>query len=409
MPPTKHSEHGASIAARWLACPGSVKLSRGQPNYDNIHSITGTAAHTLAEWCFDDEQDPHHFVGREIPVKDNTLGITEVEVDEDMAAAVKVYTDYVHSRVRPLDAQWWRELEVDLSSLNPPEGVELYGTSDCPLYLPAEKLLEVVDYKHGSGVVVEVKGNVQLRYYALGVYLALNSPLPVLDIETVRITIVQPRAQHPDGPIRSEDVSVADLLAFGQYLVNGARITQRDDAPLVPGSHCRFCPASPICPAQREQTQALARVTFADMPVDLPPEPETLPPDVLADILTKLPILEDWARAVRQHAYHMAERGEAPEGFKLVAGRPTRRWLDEADVKAYLVDEHGLDVEELHTLKLKSPAQIEKLIGKKNLPDHYYEKKSSTYKLVPLHDPRPAVAALSAGEVFAALPPGDAE
>lgn len=92
MAPNLHSELGASIAARWMACPGSVRLSRGMPNYDTIHSLTGTAAHALAEMCFDDASfEPHQFIGDEIPIESKSVG--SVTVTEEMADAVKLFAE----------------------------------------------------------------------------------------------------------------------------------------------------------------------------------------------------------------------------------------------------------------------------------------------------------------------------
>jgi hypothetical protein len=405
MPPKAHSEHGASVAARWLACPGSVRLSRGMENHETIHSVTGTAAHALAENCLIFGGEPHAAVGEMITIEGKS--VDKVEVTEDMADAVKVYVDYCRALQREPGAHWWTELAIDLAELGPPEGIEMYGTSDFPIYLPAIRTLEVVDYKHGSGVVVEVKGNKQLRYYALGALLRIQREYPELDIDEVKITIVQPRAAHPDGPIRSETMTVLDLLAFSAQLMAGAEATQAPDAPLVPGDHCRFCPAAPVCPAQREQAQALAQVAFADMPVDVPPAPETLPMPVFADILGKLHILEDWARSMRQHAHRLVEQGEEVPGFKLVAKRANRKWVEEQPVIRMLRRE-GYSDEEIFKQDLKSPAQIEKLVGKKNLDADLWEKKSSGYVLVPTSDPREAVA-LPGEHVFPALSAGEDE
>jgi hypothetical protein len=70
-----------------------------------------------------------------------------------------------------------------------------------------------------------------------------------------------------------------------------------------------------------------------------------------------------------------------------------------------LRDDKGYQPDEIYTQKLKSPAQIEKLVGKKNLIEDMIQKKSSGYNLVPATDPRPALAA-GAQAVFA-LPSGE--
>lgn len=392
LPEKLHSELGASVASRWMACPGSVRMARGMPNFETDHSRAGTAAHAVAEVCVRKSADPGLF-------EDTTQ--EGVLVDADMVAAVRVFVDYCTPLKNERGATWWVEKQFSLAPLNPP--APMFGTADFAVYKPALRELEIVDYKNGSGVVVEVKGNKQLRYYALGAVLAIG---PGYDIETVKMTIVQPRAAHPDGVVRSESISYTDLLAFSGDLLEAARATLAPDAPLSPGSHCRFCPASAVCPAQREQAQQLAQVAFADLPASAPPAPEAMTPEVLGEILSQLHILEDWAAAVRQHAQRELESGRVIPGFKLVEGRKGNRKWDDETATARWLEERGYGEDETHTKELKSPAQIEKLVGKKNLPADLTKRSDGRPTMVPLHDPRP-VLELSPGQVFEALPAGE--
>jgi len=297
--------------------------------------------------------------------------------------------------------QLWIEQRFSLAVLSPPQ--PMFGTADAVVYTPALRQLEVIDYKNGSGVVVEVRNNAQLKYYALGAALSLGKGIP---IDTVKITIAQPNAGHPDGIVRSEVLDYIELLAFAGELLAAARLTLDPDAPLVPGKHCRFCPASAICPAQREQAQALAQVAFADMPLDRPPAPESLPPEILGDILDKLPILDDWMKSVYAHARHELEQGRSVHGRKMVAGKRSRDWASEKETEDFLLGK-GLAEEELYKPRtLKSPAQVEKVIGKKNLPAELVAWKDGNTQMVSVNDPRPALA-LSPGDVFLALPSGE--
>ncbi len=140
------------------------------------------------------------------------------------------------------------------------------------------------------------------------------------------------------------------------------------------------------------------------MPNAVPPAPDTLPVPVLAEMLAKIHILEDWAKAMRAHAQSLLERGESVPGFKLVEKRATRKWGSEQQVRQWLAGK-GLDPEEIEDRSLKSPAQIEKTLGrdKKSLPPEFITKQSSGYTMALEHDARPAVM-LSPGSEFAALP-----
>lgn len=399
VPEKAHSELGASIASRWMPCPGSVAMSRGRPNYATDHSRAGTAAHAVAELALRKGLDPETWVG---------TTLEGVLIDDEMAAAVRVYTDYCRvlaANVNGDPRRFWIEHRFNLAELNPPG--PMFGTCDFAAYDDQARELEIVDYKNGSGVVVEVKGNKQLRYYALGAALSLGKGV---QIDTVKMTIVQPRASHPDGVVRSETVDYLEILAFAGELMTAARATLDPNAPLVPGSHCRFCPASAVCPAQAEQAQALAQVAFADLPVEGPPAPAALPPEVFADMLGKLHILEEWAAAMRAHAANELKQGRPIPGFKLVAGRQgNRQWADPEAAAQVLqatgFSEHDIFVEPV----LKSPAQIEKLPyakDQKAVVGELVTRKDGQPIMVRESDPRPALA-LSPGDAFAALPSGE--
>jgi hypothetical protein len=126
--------------------------------------------------------------------------------------------------------------------------------------------------------------------------------------------------------------------------------------------------------------------------------------DELMVVLEKAPMIEAWLRDVRAFVENsMIAGGEVP-GWKLVAKRATRKWIDEQKTRAYL-EEVGVTPEDYEDRKLKSVAQVEKLFGKKNsLPDDLVIKESSGYTLAPEYDKRPAIVP---GSEFAALPAAD--
>lgn len=77
---TTHSKVGASSAKRWMACPGSVRLSEGIESKSSKFSIEGTQAHALAEqWL--------------------TAGECPVNADQEMAENVRVYVDWVSAQM----------------------------------------------------------------------------------------------------------------------------------------------------------------------------------------------------------------------------------------------------------------------------------------------------------------------
>lgn len=393
VPAKIHADLGASKASRWMACPGSVRMSKDMPNYETEYSKIGTGAHAVLELALRKGMDADMWEG---------VTVEDVEITADITAAVQTAVDYCRGIMQRPGVIFGIEDHISLDSLNPPG--PMHGTSDFWAYDPALAELEVVDYKNGSGVVVEVVDNWQLIYYALGVALKHSKGR---DIHTVKITVIQPNANHADGIIRSWVVDYVELFGKAEELMQAARRTLDPQAALVAGKHCRFCPASAVCPAQRDQVQALAQIAFTAMPAAQPPAPESLPPAILGEILQHLPTLEEWAKACRVYAQRKAEEGDPIPGTKIVAKRATRGWTNDSQVVSFLRDDKGLSDEEIFQQKLKSPAQIEKIpgIGKKGLPTEFVRKESSGNKLVLDSDPRPAVA-VAAADVFTALPPG---
>lgn len=343
----RHAILGASTAHRWLACPGSVHLIStlpGDRNEGSVYAREGTAAHTLAAWCLGEDRDAVERLGDKID---------EFEVTDEMADGVQMYVDLVRANVG-YDAAVYIEQTVSLDKLKPPH--EMFGTADAVIYRPGLRKLIVVDFKYGAGVVVEAVGNPQLRYYGLGAALTNSAH----KFKTLELIICQPRAYHPDGRIRSETIGVDELIEWAPDLIDGARATDDPAAPLHAGSHCQFCPALAGCPEVKRHALVTARLDFAEEP----PVPASLDPAEIATILDRAEIISDWLNAVRHYAHVEAESGRPIPGYKLVAKRGTRLWRDEAKTIATLRGRLKLVDDEVYTAKLRSPAQIEKLIGK---------------------------------------------
>lgn len=387
VPQKTHAELGASNASRWIACPGSIRLSRTVPvPPTSDYAKEGNAAHALAELCLRNGLDTSKYIG---------ATLEGMEVTDDMADFVRVFVDHCRELQQRAGKYHWTEQKFNLGAFNPPG--PMFGTADFMALV--DGILYVPDLKYGQGVVVEAKGNPQLRYYALGALLALPRGL---EVREVVMTIIQPRVQHPDGVIRSETIAVEELLGFANELLAAARATQAPDAPLVPGKHCKWCPAAGVCPAQRDHVQELAQIEFANAPLEMPRAPETLSDAELVSVLSLVPMLENWAASVRAHAQAKLERGESLPGMKLVEGRANRKWSNEEEAEQFFLAD-GYEKDEITTTKLKSPAQMEKVVGKKNLPTDLVFKPQGKMHLVPESDPRPAVL-ITPGEEFLALP-----
>lgn len=345
-----HSALGASIAHRYMACPGSVRLSVGIENTTSIFAAEGTAAHELCEKCLrSDFKEAALFIGDEIVVGNHTF-----EVDEEMSEAVQVYVDCIKADYNRADGDILLiEHRFDLSSVHP----GMFGTGDAGIYNLKSKTLRVIDYKHGKGHAVEVEDNPQLAYYGLGM---INVPsLKGIAINQVELVIVQPRAAHRDGPVRRWMTDPVSLMDFEADLRAAAIATEDPDAPLFAGEHCKFCPAAGICPALRKVAIDDAQAEFVDV---IAPD---LTGEQLAHLADRMDLIEDGIRAIRSEMFSRAQGGVKIPGWKLVAKRAVRKWGgDHEVVKGRLAFQFELSPDQIVETKLRSPAQIEKLLPK---------------------------------------------
>ena len=383
-----HVELSPSSAARWLACPGSVALSRGIPERPSSAAVDeGTAAHALAERALRYAIDPLRC----------SIGGTTPTVE--MAEYVTVYTDFCRSLLAertPNDI----EVPLSLARLNPP--APMSGTADFICHTP--KRLDIVDLKYGKGVFVEAVDNPQLLYYAvMGVLWCQDQALTLP--RTVRITIVQPRIEHLGETIRSVEYELDDVLGFAHTLLDGAKAALEPHAPLHVGSQCRWCPASAICPAQRDAAAGMARMEFTAITPDALPPPATLWSRDIGDILERARHLKAWVEALEQEAFGRLQRGDTVRGWKLGQTKPHRKWIDDTPSILLALQQLGLDADDILRVQPKPITEVERLLKrqKETLPEVLVYKPEPSLTLVPERDPRPA-AAVNAALEFTALP-----
>lgn len=412
-----HATLGASSAERWMACPGSIRASEGLPDHSSEYAREGTVAHTLAELCLGDGSEPRDWIGH-APDPDHP----HIQVDRGMADAVDVYVKLLRF-ITDISSSVAFEVRVSLDAYldehHPTAKAQLppmFGTADAVAVSTDGRTLHVIDYKHGQGIPVDAVRNSQLRYYALGALFKM-SPARRACIQHISTWIVQPRSQHPDGPVRSDRTTPHELLSFGDLMMIPAAVrTQQDDAPLKAGEHCRFCRAAGQCAELARVNMEKAKMVFSQQDDKIVPEktPDQLTPDEMRQVLEAMSRINKWMSQVQERAHEMLEKGELNEpdqqalGHKLVAKRATRKWRDAEAAADRLCETFGLGDEEMYERKLRSPAQIEKEVGKAELKDHadvleaLVVAESTGTTVVPVSDKRPAVEARKAKDVFGA-------
>lgn len=391
-----HARLAPSASHRWIECPGSINATEGIESTSSVFANEGTAAHELAGHCLSNNYDADKFAGFVIDITGKTFGerllwpnspitneSTQFLVDDEMVEGVQVYLDYVRSFIPDhykVEVEY--ETRLDMRHVHP----DVFGTGDTVLFDPKAKWLHVFDLKYGRGVVVEVEENPQLLTYGIGTAHRFHNR----QVEGITLHIVQPRAHHKDGPCRSWEADLVTLLEFEDELAKAAKATEAPDAPRIPGPWCQFCPALPTCPEAREKATKMALDEFTDDDGFIPATQMT--DEQLAQVLREAGFIFDWIKSVQAHAHAQAVAGKPPRGYKLVQKRAMRKWINEGEARDELSSIFGDDVI-LTDPKLKSPAQLEKVLGKREYEqtaECLVHKVSSGTNLVPVTDPRPA-------------------
>lgn len=376
-----HALLSPSGAHRWLNCTPSARLEEKMPpKPTSVYAEEGTLAHELAELfiCHDTlgTLSDDEFSDKYEIIMSNKL------FNEEMLDMVPIYTDYCTEEYKAAkasnpSAEMFIESKLDISEYVP----ESFGSADCTIV--NDSVMEVVDLKYGKGIPVSAEWNVQEMLYALGMLAKFDM---LYDIETVKLTIVQPRLNN----ISSWSISVKDLMEWAtNELKPKAKMAFNGEGELSSGGWCRFCAVKNRCKALYDKQLELAKYDFAS--------PELLTDEQIADVLSRIPQLVEWADSVKAYALDLAvnENKHWP-GFKVVEGVSRRKWIDNEDKICNVIYEKfpNATEDDLFDMKLKPITSIEKQFGKKAVAEALSDviiKPAGKPTLVSEDDKRPAL------------------
>ncbi len=359
---TDHYIFSASGSPRWIPCPGSIeairldRLSGKLPEVDGSSDAAdlGTAAHKLGEKCLVKNHKPEKYMAK---------FIDRFQVDEDMIAAVSVYLKYAADKKKEYGENCIMKIEVK-SSLKKILGVNCGGTSDLVFIAIEHGILHIIDYKNGSGILVEVIDNTQLRLYALGVYHGLPKRIKN-KIKHVNMTIVQPRAYHDVGPVRSDTKSIKQLLEWQvSTLVPAVQSAESGEIELHASiKACEWCPRAGYCEEAASHKMELAQLEFSDFSDEANlPTPGELPLERIQQIIDHKDVIVKWLNSVWQHAETLQDKKPTFKGWKLVTSISNRRYKSEKKVITTM-KKLGLPMTKMfEEAKLKSPTELQKAV-----------------------------------------------
>jgi hypothetical protein len=360
---TKQLNLRASGIGRTIACPASVRLIAQVPYQESGEAAKiGTAIHALAEHCYStvvkgSRSEYDKFTqdkGKTIHILEYTLLTSPLAYVGQLWEGLTLTEENCEFAMQHLEAIRAIEDELGWGSVTvekflPYQETPIYkcgGTADVIGISKEKRKLIIADLKTGRGYV-DAESD-QLKLYALA---AMESEGLYQDIDTVELWIIQPH----HGEVRKHSMTTQELVDWEHYVLHPAIENALNPAyPPVPSdSACQYCAGKTICPAQANMVEV----------VHSAPPVEVLTEEQISVLLTKFDMVEDYIKAVRDHALKRMGKGAVIQGWQLAPKRALRSWTSEEEARKQLLF-LGLTPDQITKTELITPAQAEKLLTK---------------------------------------------
>lgn len=399
-----HAECSPSQLSRLIACPGSRRLLRQASKDSTSYAEEGTLLHRAMEIQLKYNDAPavvtldEYARFKTIDYWNNEY--KKLNLNREQRIAIEECLDYFHSLMRELaltseeEPKVALEAETSLAWCGMPE---IAGHADVVIVTPGR--CDIIDWKFGAGIKVDCENNPQARAYAAGVFTSSAE----LEQTQVYTHIVQPRMDN----MGYEQLSGRQLYQWLiTFLKPAIQKTREPKAPCVPGvNQCRWC-VGVTCKAYSDEVKHLATEIFTPYVEDKVP-PQDIPVDDFVGV-EKLTYLLDKAKFVKAFisdlSAYMLKQCMTPEGlpgYKVVAGRSSRKWVDQEHAETVLSslaenapDDFDFDFEDLYETKFVTVAKAEKLskqLKQSELFKELWQKFPGKPTLAKASDPRPPV------------------
>lgn len=392
--PAQHAICSASASERWLNCTAAPRYEEQFPESSSVYGEEGRLAHSFCELY-----GKKRFTVMPKSEFDKELARLQADplYDPEMLNTAQSYTDFLNESALSYDEKPYVafEVRVDFSDVVP----DGFGT--CDNVMVGGHVMRITDYKHGKGVPVSAVGNSQMRLYALGALKKYNAIFgnAITDVFTA---IVQPRISDD---VEVDHFTVEELEKWAEEYVKprAQKAYTGFGAEFNPGEWCRFCRGKAVCQARADKYSAFN--DFKDLfPIahDAPPASEnvtktvamvnTISDEKVGELLATTAGLVKWVEDLQEYAMDAILSGRTIPGYKVVAGRSNRAFTDEKKVLSVLTRKAHIKTADCYKPReLKSPAMIEKMLGKKPFAEwlgDYVDKPLGKPTLVPESDKR---------------------
>jgi len=370
---TKHYKYGGSTAARTMGCAAWQDLSKQMPTKRAQHNPAADQG-TLLHNCME-----------EFMMKDCSF-MAQLEQGRNYNDQ-QLNAEHVVDKLRPaLEALQQLEsdhhlIEFDCEPLVKFDD-EIGGSIDYIGVSKDGKTVVLVDYKFGF-VPVRAEDNKQMMFYAMCASTDPTTADMFDNCDTLILAVIQP---NDNGAVLdSVSVPYADLPAFIKQHDQAVKRSSEADSEPTSGSWCNYCPAEAICPVKTGKALQALQIN-------------ELTAQALATALPMVAELESWIKTIKKTAHEQLELGVPIDGYKLVNKRASRVWNDTDSVREKIKLAKKIKLDDGFDVKLKSPAQLEKVCKTLGVDFKAYSKfisaVSSGTTLAPVSDKRPAALPL---------------
>lgn len=377
--PEEHSDIvGGSTAARRMGCPRSYKLEQLVPKDDrgSEYAREGTALHELMAMALRDGVEPTAMLPYTFTAADGSWSFTVDSKlwDDKGEPALAAFDKFCFEQETRLGAEMRMLVERRVAV---PGIAGAFGTSDIIAMCGDE--IFVMDWKFGFKTV-RAEENKQLMFYAAGALATEGYWFqPVFADTPVTLAIIQPlNAQSGNDIVQHWTTTVDELDKYVADLTRAVEEAKVDGARIAKGEWCTFARCKTVCPlhlnAVSELGNKLEELRARQAASNGSPEDRIEWGQRYAELLEVAEMAEPLIADIFAQAHAYVEQGSEIPGWGLEQRKAgARSWAVEESTLRLFFKRKRIKMDVWTDRKVKSPAQIEKILKAKDipLPKHY--------------------------------------
>jgi len=338
---------------------------------DEEDALIGEASHELGARMIEDYTRGPSCMPADVVIGERASN--GVIWDQESYDGARMYADHVRSIMQSTGCFVPRiEERVSIARIHP----DCWGTPDCWLFDKAAGVLHLWDYKYGH-LIVEAFENWQSIEYIAGILDELG--IDGFDAQYIRVQIhiVQPRAPHRLGTIRTWEIAAVDLRPYFNIAEAFEAEAMSDNPTCNTGPHCRNCSAR--VPCWGHTVDSFAAIAYSGQPYSTPRDSAELGLE-LRLVNQAIDTLKARKTGLEAQAEATIRDGGSVPGWAVEPGQTRTRWAVPTAEVLTLGDMLGIDLRK--PPEPITPAQAEKLGIDPAVISGYSETPTGALKLV---------------------------